>query len=319
MIRLGLIGAGPNGAGNVRNLLEHEGRCRLMAVADPNQAAAARVAAEYGGQAVTDYRDFLATVDAVVISSPNFLHAEQAVACAEAGKHVWIEKPMALSTADADRIVAAVQRAGVVSMVGFSVRFDAVQKRMREVLDAGTIGQVFSIWSRRMTWSDPAKRQGWRSSFAQSGGLMSEIVAHEIDWIVDVMGAPSSVHCRVASQLHDAPGANDHVWMTLGFGAEATGSIEASMMAQIADFYRGMVGDKGSLFTARWGQDLHLQTSRDKTEVLEAKTSFDKFGHFLDAIEGRCETVADANCGRRVVAITEKALESALSGQVVKI
>lgn len=319
MIRLGLIGAGPNGTGNVRNLLKHEGRCRLMAVADPNQEAAARVAAEYGGNAVADYREFLGTVDAVIVSSPNFLHAEQAVTCAEAGKHVWIEKPMALSTADADRIAAAVAGAGVVSMVGFSVRFDAVQQRMREVLDSGAIGQVFSIWSRRMTWSDPAKRQGWRSSFTQSGGLMSEIVAHEIDWIVDVMGAPSSVHCRVASQFHDAPGANDHVWMSLGFGADATGTIEASMMAQIADFYRGMVGDKGSLFTARWGQDLHLQTAKDKTEVLEAKTAFDKHGHFLDAIEGRCESVADARCGRQVVAITEKALESAITGQVVAV
>lgn len=319
MIRLGLIGAGPNGTGNVRNLLKHEGRCCLTAVADLDQEAAARIAAEFGGQTVIDYRDFLPNVDAVIISSPNFLHAEQAVTCAEAGKHVWIEKPMALSTADADRIASAVHRAGVVSMVGFSVRFDGVQQRMRQAIDAGAIGQVFSIWSRRMTWSDPTRRKGWRTSFAQSGGLMSEIVAHEIDWIVDVMGAPTSVFCRVASQVHDAPGANDHVWMSLGFGAEATGTIEASMMSQIADYYRGMVGDKGSLFTARWGQDLHLQTSKDKTEVLETKTSFDKHGHFLDAIEGRCASVADVACGRRVVDITEKALQSAVNGQVVKI
>jgi len=70
---------------------------------------------------------------------------------------------------------------------------------MRQLLDAGAIGNVFTIWSRRMTWSDPARRKGWRASFAQSGGLMSEIVAHEIDWIASVMGAPASVYCRLAS------------------------------------------------------------------------------------------------------------------------
>jgi len=59
-----------------------------------------------------------------------------------------------------------------------------------------------------------------------------------------------------------------------------------------------------------------LQTAKDKNEMVETPAGFDKYGHFLDAVEGKCASVADARCGRQVVAITEKALESALRGQV---
>src|SRR6185369_7951915 len=119
MIRIGLIGAGPNGTGNVAKLAKHTSRCRVTAIADPVKAAAEKVAAVYGAKVFTKPEELLDDVDAVVISSPNFLHCEHAVAMASAGKHVLIEKPMALSVADADKIVAAVEKSKVASMVGF--------------------------------------------------------------------------------------------------------------------------------------------------------------------------------------------------------
>jgi predicted dehydrogenase len=89
MIRIGLIGAGPRGIGNMKKLLAHDKRCVCSGIADPMQDNAEKAATELGGveHIVSDYKDLFEHSDAIVIASPNFLHAEQAIASAEAGKH----------------------------------------------------------------------------------------------------------------------------------------------------------------------------------------------------------------------------------------
>ena len=100
MIRIGIIGAGPNATGHASCF----GKCprtHVAAVADTDFPRAEALATQCGdAQPVRDYREFLDRVDAVVISWPNFLHCEQAVACAAAGKHLYCEKPMGLNFLD---------------------------------------------------------------------------------------------------------------------------------------------------------------------------------------------------------------------------
>jgi predicted dehydrogenase len=319
MIRIGVIGAGPNGTGNAAGLAKHADRCRIVAVADIDPAAGRKLATAHGAQFYTDYRQLLNWVDAVVISTPNDLHAEMAVAAAGAGKHVWIEKPMALSLTQADRIVTAVQAAGVASLVGFSVRFDGVVRRMKEVFASGRLGELLSIWSRRLCFFDPATVTPWRLEYARSGGVMSELIVHEIDWIVDIAGEPTGVFCRKASRKQDDRRDNDHLWITLAFGKGASGSIEGSQMSLIADYYRGVVGTAGSAATRHWGGELYLQTDPKTATKLEPLPAFDKHEHFLDVIDGRCPSVADARYGHRIVRISEKAIKSAMTGQAVEL
>ncbi len=316
MLRIGIIGAGPNGTGNARKLAQHDQRCRIAAVADPNRAAAEALAGVYGARVFENVHDVLGDVDAVVISSPNFLHAEQAIACADAGKHVWIEKPMALTLADADRIVAAVTRAKVASMVGFSVRYDAAIWTLRALYNEGRIGPLFSLWSRRLSWFDPAPRASWRTDFAKSGGLLSEILAHEIDWIINMAGMPTSVYCRTTARQKKDPRDNEHVWLTMAFNGDVTGTIEGSSMALVPDYYRGVIGARGALYTQHWGQQLVLQTGKNETQQIEPLQAYDKHAHFLDVIEGRAAPLGDVHAGRAVVAVSEKAIESARSGAV---
>lgn len=319
MIRIGLIGAGGNGRGNVTRLAREGERCRIAAVADLDEKRAAEVAEPFGARATTDFTAFLDDVDAVVISSPNYLHADHAVTCAEAGKHVWIEKPMAITLDDADRIVQAVETAGVKSFVGFSIRFDGAVRTMRRKLDDGVLGSLVSLWARRMSYSPPAKRRGWRGAFSTSGGHISELQAHEIDWILDMAGMPDVVFCRLAGRYRNEALDHEHVWLTMGFGKSVTGTIEGSQMAPIADHYRGMVGEEAAVYTQRWGQEVVLQKGKDQVEQLELLPRFDKHAHFLDVIEGACESAADVHCGRRVVLVTEKALESARTGRAVAV
>jgi predicted dehydrogenase len=319
VIKIGIIGAGGIAGHHVKKFSSMPDRCRIVAIADPVEAAVKKLADEACAKPFSKFNDFLSEVDAVIIGSPNFLHPEQTIACAQAGKHVWCEKPMALEDADAARMVAAVEKAKVTSFVGFSVRFDAQQVKMKEIYDSGVLGTPISIWSRRLSYFEPVAASSWRFQYDKSGGVMSELTAHEIDWMVHTSGDPRAVYCRKASRQHNDPRENDHLWITFDFGPEYTGTIEGSMMAPIADYYRGIVGTEASVYTTHWGGKLQLKKVKGDPDDLELPPAFNKHQHFLDVIEGKCANVADLKWGEKIVNISNKAIASAVSGQVVKI
>jgi predicted dehydrogenase len=125
---------------------------------------------------------------------------------------------MALNDADAQRMVAAVTKAGIAFFVGFTVRFEPTIRKLKEVFDTGRLGVPISVWSRRLCHFEPVRAGTWRFDYDKSGGVMSELIAHEIDWMVDLAGDPRCISGRKASRRHDNPKDNDHVWITFDFG-----------------------------------------------------------------------------------------------------
>src|SRR5690349_9008065 len=121
-IRIGLIGAGVMARDHARALVDVAG-ARVVAVADPIAGRAAEVASLHGAKAYADYHDLLDNVDAVWICTPPFLHREQAETCAAAGKHLFVEKPLALTTAGGQAIIEAARVHQVKLMVGQIFRF----------------------------------------------------------------------------------------------------------------------------------------------------------------------------------------------------
>ena len=181
---------------------------------------------------------------------------------------------------------------------------------------AGDLGSLVNIWSRRLCAMN-LPPDGWRSRYASSGGVMSELIAHEIDYIVCIAGLPETVYCRRMSRLHDDPRANDHVCLTFGFGEEATGTIEGSQTSTIAEYYKGIVGAEGALHTRNWQSELYFGRSQSEADLIPLLPKFDKHAHFLVVIEGKCASVADIHWGRNIVLISEMALESAGTGNSV--
>ena len=145
-------------------------------------------------------------VDAVTICAENVQHANLAVAAARAGKHIMMQKPMATTVADCDRIVAAVEAAGVKYMQSFNLRFDPLHEAVKAVVDSGSLGRV-NIVRRRHSHHlaiDPADRQRvlwWMADPARSGGgaLMDE-GAHAALWFVWMFGVPASVTAEVETR-----------------------------------------------------------------------------------------------------------------------
>jgi predicted dehydrogenase len=317
MIRIGVIGAGPNAAGHVSYFAQSP-RSKVIAVADPDTQRAHTLAEEAGAQPIADYRDFLDQVDAVVVSSPNFLHREHAIACAEAGKHVYCEKPMGLSLNEARLIAGAVNQAGVKSVVGFSPRFDGTVQTMQRVAHSGEIGQVVSVCSRRLMHMEQVQG-GWRADHERSGGLLYEINIHELDWMMAIAGDVSSVYARTWAANRKGPRCNDQIWVTLNFANDAVGMHEGSWLCAQPQFYRSVQGTDGGLCTNEWGNELYLARNGENRQTLKPDNHFDLRGHFLDCIEHNASPVADVNWGLKVMTVSEAVLESAATKQLVQL
>lgn len=150
-IGVAIIGAGIMGNGHA-GAVAADPRARLVGVASVPVDGARVVAAKHGALLATDdYRELLkrSDVDLVVIATPDHLHTEIAIAAAEAGKAMLIEKPLATSLADADRVIAAVERAGVTAMTSFSHRWIPSYARAHEEIAAGALGRRRMAYARK--------------------------------------------------------------------------------------------------------------------------------------------------------------------------
>jgi len=135
-------------------------------------------------------------LDGVIVTVPNNAHRDVAVAAAEAGKHVFVEKPIANTLADGEAIIAACERAGVVLSVGHSYRRHSAVRRMRSLIDDGTMGRVtfadgIFAKDRGLALKDP---RDWRFRKSEMpGGCFMQIGIHQVDTLLYLLGAARSV------------------------------------------------------------------------------------------------------------------------------
>ncbi len=133
-----------------------------------------------------NYRDLLddASIDAIFVCTPDYLHEEHTVAALEAGKDVYLEKPMAITIEGCDAILAAQQRTGKRVYPGHNMRFFPVMEKMRELAQSGVIGQIQAIWCRHfISYGGDAYFRDWHSEQRYGTGLLLQKGAHDIDMI----------------------------------------------------------------------------------------------------------------------------------------
>ena len=226
-MRIGVVGMGAAAHAFIAPLRQHAG-FDWVALAETEPTTRERCAAQHGVAGFADVAAMLANVrlDAVYIATPTALHAAQAIAAARAGKHVLVEKPMAVSLDDARAMVAAAEAAGVALLVGHSHSFDAPIAAMRAVIESGELGAVGMV----NTWcySDWMNRPRRADEFnaAQGGGVTFRQGAHQFD-IVRLLcgGMARSVRARCFA------------WRAAAAGVGGTGSIGAHQV--FIDFANG--------------------------------------------------------------------------------
>ncbi len=186
-IRIGCIGAGKRGW--LAELAHRPDQgVELVGVCDTDAQAIERYRAKFGPDMVvaTDYRELLdrAKLDAVFICTPDHLHEEHALAAIEAGCAVYLEKPMAITIEGCDRILHAARDRNLKLYVGHNMRFFPVMLKMKQLIDAGTIGDVQAIWCRHfIAYGGDAYSKDWHSEQQYTTGLLLQKGAHDIDVI----------------------------------------------------------------------------------------------------------------------------------------
>lgn len=195
-------------------------KARLVAVCDAREELAAARAREWGADRhYSDYRQLLQdpAIDVVEVITPHHLHAEMAIAALEAGKHVSVQKPMAMSLAEADAMIAAARRSGRKMRVIENFRYYPPLVRAKELLDAGTIGEPISIrlkvigGSGTRGWPVPGEALQWRLDEERCGGgpwifdhgyHLFSIAMYFLGEVEKVFGW---IHRRESAPAYDAP------------------------------------------------------------------------------------------------------------------
>jgi predicted dehydrogenase len=181
-IRIGVIGSGFMGRTNAETITRYLSGAKLASIAGGTRAAA--LASEYGIEADKDVPALLARrdIDAVFISTPHAQHAEQAVAAAQSGKHILLDKPMAASVADCDRIIGAAGNAGVNVMIMFGQRFRKVNREAHRLIQDGAIGKVRQIHTYALNSGGLGSLPPWQSHPENLGTLFGHGI-HNIDQV----------------------------------------------------------------------------------------------------------------------------------------
>src|SRR5262245_2792550 len=173
-IRWGVIGAGDIVRRRVAPALRDSPRCELVAISRARASLADEAKALGAARWYPRWRDLVADPDihSVYIATPVHVHAEQTIAAAEAGKHVLCEKPMAMTAAECDRMIAACRSNGVKLGIAYYRRFYPVVARVKAILESGEIGQPVVAHMSSFEWFDPAPDhpRGWLLNPAIAGG-----------------------------------------------------------------------------------------------------------------------------------------------------
>jgi predicted dehydrogenase len=332
-IHIGLIGGG--------NITETHARAAraipgvaIAAIHGTNAEKIARLCHEYGGTSYQHFDAFLKhrPMDLVIIGSPSGLHAEQGIAAAREGLHVLTEKPIEVSVAKTDALIAAAKESGVQLGVIFQDRTKPHILQLKKWLEEGLLGKVLFV-DARVKWYRPPEyyaNSRWRGTLALDGGgaLINQGV-HTVDLLLWLLGDVAHVQARTATLLHKVE-AEDTAAATLEFASGALGVFHATTAAYpgyprrveisgangtvILEHDRIIAADlRNSPAASRIASDLAAlsESARDENKSASSAAVSDFRGHraaledFLAAIEQKRVPACDGLEGRRSVALIE--------------
>ena len=277
-VTLGLAGCGRLAQRSLARTLARLPGAALVAVADPDASCRQAVARRAPGvRAYADYRDLLADpgVEGVVITLPPALHAVAAVAALGSGKHVYIEKPLAVDLESARAVVREQERTGLVAMLGFNFRYHPLYAALKRGVHGGQVGEVIAV--RTVLCAAPRALPAWKTARQTGGGALLDLGSHHIDLVRFVFEQEIA---EVAGAVRSMRSEHDAVCLQLRL---QRGPIVQSLFSiTSADKDRFEVhGDAGWMATDRY----RSRTVR-YAPAMRPATAADRVRHLLDLVVG---------------------------------
>ncbi len=278
-VRIAVVGTKGMGRGHIRAIQGVE-RARLSVLCDVDAEEARKAGEEFGVPHFGELKEMLRAdvCDAVSVCTPHWFHPPITIAAAKAGKHVLTEKPMAVTVADADKMIRACRKAGVVLRVIFQHRQAPMRRAVRKLIASGELGEV----TRTMLVSTNCRTNfyyqqgGWRATWkGEGGGVLLNQAPHALDqliWLTDMM--PDKVYGVTETYLHPIE-VEDRASAVLHYPNGATGYIHVSTTEVPGGEIIEVAGDGAKLVIDRSG----VRIARLKTPMKEfVETSGEMWG-----------------------------------------
>lgn len=333
-VRVGIMGCGFIGGTHAKALSAIDG-VRITALYDTERAKAEALAGKLAGSPAAaggrgagptvfgDYAEMLASgIDALFVCLPPFAHGDEVQQAAAAGVHVFMEKPIALTSRDAEAMASAAEKAGTITQVGYMMRYSEAIARIRELMVDGSAGRPTLY---QATYACNALHAPWWRDRLKSGGQIFEQAIHLYDLALSFLGTPNSVSAMMGNLCHtDVEGytIEDTSSVVIGFAGGAIANITATNCAVPGEWNHSftLVCEK-LVATLRNGTDLELVFTDG--EVRHERHSFadDVFvaedGAFIEHVRSRTPTATPLRIGAEGVRLVEAATRAARDGVMV--
>ena len=319
---VGIIGVGFMGQLHAKAMRSVHG-VRLVAVADACKETAAQVGRQYGvdyclaPEDLADRKD----VDCVIIATNDEAHVAPVAAAASAGKHILLEKPIATTLPDADKIIALCKRSKVKLMIGFVLRFDPRYARVKEAVAAGEIGELEQIFCRRTNLVTSQERLKGRVS------VLSFLGVHDFDMMRWVAASEvKRVHTEAVWNLHRKKGydVEDTTWTLLRFRNGVIGSLETGWIVPTtfptrADFKLEVLGTGGMIQYDLTQQEL-MFTKPDGhySERFNPMLQYE-LEHFFSCVRNNKQPLVTGADGRAALELSLAAQRSAKEERIIEL
>ncbi len=344
-VKWGVIGAGGIAARRtIPEGLAASEKCDLVAVMDTSRERAVAVAKQFDvPRHVTTVEELLAIpeIEAVYIASPNSYHAGQAIAAARAGKHVLVEKPMALTLADGQAMVDACAEEGVKLMCGYMMRFHAHHQWLKAQIEAGALGQPVFGRAQLTCWY-PDTPGAWRQDpLLGGGGAYMDMGTHCLDLLEMLLGPVRRLTAYMGTLTHGYP-VEDSATVLLEFASGAQGVVDANFNIpdEASQNVLEVRGTKGAVYADHTvGQDAggHMMSYivrevggydaaqartgsiAEEVVVTPVNTYRAEVEHFVDCIEQDLTPVTDGAVALHSLGLALLVYESARTGKTMMV
>jgi predicted dehydrogenase len=334
VVRICLVGGGRVARVHANSIVRHIAAATVTGLVEVVAAVRNEIGDQFGVsarfetlEAALGWGEF----DAVVITTPTFTHRELAVMAANAGKHVFLEKPMAISLVECDQIIAAAAHSGVLLQLGFMRRFDPEFAAAYERIQAGEIGRPMLVKS---LTHGPGLPPAWARDLTKSNGMLAEVNSHDWDCVRWLMGSnPQRVYAEVANfkgpaRQVDTPNFYDNAIVNIRFESGGLGSISGVCPCDYGyDARVEIIGEKGLMQIGDIrGQAVIVAANRDQGYVTPIyRTWPERFAwayiremeHFVECIRTGTSPTASGADGRWAVAGVLAATRSFLEERLV--
>ena len=251
-IKIAVVGCGRIAPRHFEAIAKHAERMELVGVCDIDPTVLATTTKATGVKGYADLGKLLAEcpADVVVLSTPSGLHAEQALACAAAGKHVITEKPMATRWEDARRMVQAFDQAGAMLFVVKQNRRNPTLQLVKRAMEKRRFGRIYLVtlnvmWNRPQAYYDSAR---WRGTWEFDGGAFMNQASHYIDLLDWMIGPVESVHAYTATLARNIE-VEDTGVANIKWRSGALGSLNVTMLTHDRNYEGSLtiIGEKGTV------------------------------------------------------------------------